>query len=81
MEVLSSNLIMLLFKGYFIKFSRNLELSEKHKLAVLWKKRHHEMQIHNFFATVSIGTRCEACVAHGSCLVSPVLPPCIQDAN
>lgn len=49
MEVLSSNLMMLeLFKGYFIKFSRSLKLSEKHKLAVLWKKRYHEMQIHNF---------------------------------
>lgn len=48
MEVLNSNLFMLLFKGCFIKFSRNLELSEKHKLAVLWKKRHPEMQIHDF---------------------------------
>lgn len=48
MVVLSSNLIILLFIGYFIKFSRNLELSEKHELVVLWKKRHHKMQINNF---------------------------------
>lgn len=49
-EVLSSNFnVTLSLKGYFRKFSRNLELSKKRKLAVFLKKnRHFEIQIGNF---------------------------------
>lgn len=79
MEVLSSSFnVMLLLKGYFRKFSRNLELSEERKLEILLKNRHSDTKL---FAAVSIGTKFAAYVAHSDFIVSRVLPACIQEAN
>lgn len=68
-------------KGYFRKFSRNVELSQKHEPAALKKSnRHYGIQVRHFLL-VPVGTEFLAYVAHASVSISPGLPACVQDAN